>query len=122
MAYDEKLEARIDAALAKLRNVTPKKMFGGVAYMKDGKMFVGIIKNDLMVRVGPEQHAQALKRPGARPMDFAGRPMKGYVYVSPAAIRTAAALKGWIARALEYVETIEARPARKRAPRPRGWR
>jgi TfoX/Sxy family transcriptional regulator of competence genes len=61
--------------------VTEKKMFGGIAFLLDGAMFCGVSGGDLMVRVGAEAHEAALARPHARPMDFTGRPMKGYVFV-----------------------------------------
>ena len=84
MAYDEFLAERIQKVLAeKSIPYDPKKMFGGLAFMINGKMSVGIIKNELMARVGPEFHSEALKKDGARPMDFTGRPMKGYIYISP---------------------------------------
>ena len=62
-------------------------MFGGLAYLSNGKMFAGILKQNLVVRVGPEASDQALKVPHARPMDFTGRPMKGYIYVSPDGVK-----------------------------------
>lgn len=79
MAYDEKLAERIRESLADKRGVIEKKMFGGVAFMLKDKMFVGIIKDDLMVRVLLEREAEALEKPHARPMDFAKRPMKGFI-------------------------------------------
>ncbi len=83
MAYDEGLAERIREGLAEQRDVTEKKMFGGVAFMLRGSMFVGIVKEDLMVRVGAEAHEDALREPHARTMDFTGKPMRGYVYVAP---------------------------------------
>jgi len=59
-------------------------MFGGLAFLLDGRMFCGIVKNDLMVRVGPEKYEKALGMAHARPMNFTGRPMTGYVFVGPA--------------------------------------
>ncbi|MCU1252339.1 MAG: methyltransferase [Edaphobacter sp.] len=77
MAYDLLLQGRIQRAVADREDVSEKKMFGGVAFLLDGKMFCGIVKDDLMVRVGPERHVKALSEPHVRPMDFSGRPMKG---------------------------------------------
>jgi len=73
MAYDEGLAERIRALLEDERGVTEKKMFGGVAFLLDGKMFVGIVKHDLMVRVGPDRYQESLRRRHARPMDFTSR-------------------------------------------------
>jgi TfoX/Sxy family transcriptional regulator of competence genes len=119
MTCDAKLAERISAALAREKNIIPQKMFGGVAFMRDGKMFCGIVKDELMVRVGPEQYQAALRRPGARPMDFTGRPMMGFVFVAPSGLKTSAALKAWIHRGLDYIATIKAKPRRKRRRPPR---
>ena len=83
MAYDEKLAARIRKLIAGDERMTERKMFGGIAFMLNGNMFCGVIKDDLMVRVGPDAHEDALAKSYARPMDFANRPMKGMIYVSP---------------------------------------
>jgi len=84
MAYDEAFVDRIRRVLGPRPDVTERKMFGGIAFLLDGKMFCGTSKDDLMVRVGPDNHDDALRRPHARPMDFTGRPMKGYVFVESA--------------------------------------
>jgi hypothetical protein len=118
MAYDESLAQRIREALGARRGVIEKKMFGGIAFMLDDKMACGVIKDDLMVRVGPEAHAASLSKPHVRPMDFAGRPMKGYVYVGPAGSRTVSAVKAWVERGAAHVATLPdkpKRPARKKA-------
>ena len=77
MAYDEKLAARVRGALAGRGGVEEKKMFGGLTFMLRGKMCCGVLKGDLVLRVGPDRAAGALKSPHARPFDFTGRPMKG---------------------------------------------
>ncbi len=104
MAYDEKLEGRIRATLAMRKDVEAKKMFGGITFMVAGRMACGIIKDDLMIRVDPARAEVLLRKPGARPMDFAKRPMAGFLYVAPAAVKTAAALKGWVGESLAYAE------------------
>lgn len=117
MPYDERLADRIRRVLADAPGVSEKKMFGGVAFLKGGKMFCGIATGDLMVRVGPEKHEEALARPHVRPMDFTGRPMKGYVFVAPAGYRTDAQLARWIRRGTDFVATLvegERPPARRR--------
>jgi TfoX/Sxy family transcriptional regulator of competence genes len=114
VAYDEALAARIRQALRPRVAFTEKEMFGGLAFLLDGKMFCGIVKDDLMVRVGPERYAEALAKPHARPMDFTGRPMKGYVFVAAAGCRTGRAVAAWVDRALAF-----ARPTRA-GRRPRG--
>jgi TfoX/Sxy family transcriptional regulator of competence genes len=117
MAYDEMLQERIRRTVGGRMGVTEKKMFGGVAFLLDGKMFCGIVKDDLMVRVGPERHEQALSKPHVRPMDFSGRPMKGYVYVGPAGSKTDRMVQEWVERGLEFVATVQKgkKPGRKKA-------
>jgi TfoX/Sxy family transcriptional regulator of competence genes len=119
MAYDERLVERLREVLAKRRGVTEKKMFGGVALLLDGKMFVGVNDGDLMVRVGPDAYERALARPHARPMDFTGRPLTGYVYVGAAGHR-GAGLGRWAHQAADFVATVPAAKKKKRTtPRPR---
>jgi TfoX/Sxy family transcriptional regulator of competence genes len=83
-----------------------KKMFGGLAYLSNGKMFAGILKDELVVRVGPDGNDVALKEPHTRPMDFTGRPMKGYVYVSPDGMKTPAQLRKWLVRGLTFAGSL----------------
>ena len=103
MAYNEALARRIRSALAARDNITEKKMFGGLAFLLDGKMFCGIVKEDLMVRVGSDRYEEALAKPHARPMDFTGRPMSGYVFVDPAGCRTERAVAAWIEQGANFV-------------------
>ena len=109
MAYDERLANRLRRLLAPQGGVSERKMFGGLAFLVDGHMCVGIVGEDLMVRVGPDQHAQALAAPHARPMDFTGRPSKGMVYVAPAGCARDPALKKWVALAEAFVRSLPAR-------------
>jgi TfoX/Sxy family transcriptional regulator of competence genes len=113
MAYDEELAARIRKALSRKKGITEKEMFGGIAFMLDTKMFVGVIKDDLMVRVGKEGHASAVKERHVRPMDFTGRPMVGYVYVSVAGLKDDDALKKWIRIAADHVATLPEKKPKK---------
>ena len=89
-------------------------MFGGLAFLRDGRMFCGIANDELMVRVGPDRYEQALGKPHVRPMDFTGRPMTGYVYVAPAGRRTDAALRAWVNLSASFVGTLPPRGQRKR--------
>jgi TfoX/Sxy family transcriptional regulator of competence genes len=114
MSYSEPLAARIRQVLAGVSGVTEKKMFGGLAFLRDGSMFCGITQEDLMVRVGPDLHEQALAEPHVRPMDFTGRPMKGYVYVDPEGYRSNRQLEKWVRRGADFVATL---PAKKPAAR-----
>jgi TfoX/Sxy family transcriptional regulator of competence genes len=118
MAYDEKLAARIRRALPPTPAITERKMFGGLAFLLDGKMFIGVT-HDLMVRVGPTAYEAALARPHVRPMDFTGRPLTGYVYVGPPGTRTDRAVAAWVADAIAFVRDLPAKKKPKRKPRPK---
>jgi TfoX/Sxy family transcriptional regulator of competence genes len=114
MAYDEKLADRVRELLEPRRDISERKMFGGVAFMVNGNMFVGVSDNDLMVRVGPDAHEASLARPHARPMDFTGRPMNGYVFVGPGGYRTRKALESWVERGLRFAATLPKKPKKTR--------
>jgi TfoX/Sxy family transcriptional regulator of competence genes len=113
MAFDERLAQRVRTSLGSRANITEKHMFGGLAFMLDGKMFCGILGEDLMVRVGPETYNQCLALPHVRPMDFTGKPMTGYVFVAPPGRRTGKALQRWIERGLEFAGSLNRAPDRK---------
>jgi TfoX/Sxy family transcriptional regulator of competence genes len=124
MAYDESLAARVRSILDGRTGVEERKMFGGLAFLLDGRMFCGIVKEELMVRVGSERYAEALVLPHARPMDFTGRPMTGMVYVASAGLR-GPALDRWVVRGIEGLATTPAarpRSRREAAPGKRGRR
>lgn len=106
MAYDESVAQRVRSAIQGRDGVSERKMFGGLCLMLNGNMFAGIINDELMLRVGPANSDELLARPGARPMDFTGRPMKGYLYVAASAFATPADLKDWLGHALSFVEAL----------------
>jgi len=106
MAYDEKLAGRIRRLLARRGSITERKMFGGLAFLADGRMCCGVLGEDLVVRVAREHYAAALARPHVRPMDFTGRPLAGFLFVAPAGVRTAAALARWVEGALDYAAAL----------------
>lgn len=112
MAYDEKLADRIRTALRGRPSVAEKRMFGGLAFLLDGKMFCGIVGTDLMVRVGPDAHQAALRKPHARPMDFTGRPMKGYVFVAAAGVKSKPQVARWVEAGRDFVSHLDAKPRR----------
>jgi len=102
MAYDLNLAKRIIENLQGVSAVDEKKMFGGVAYLIHGNMAVGVHGNDLMVRVGPENHTEAMKRPHTRVFDMTGRPMSGWVVVDAAGLTDPQVLADWIAQGVAY--------------------
>lgn len=106
MAYDEKLAQRVRSLIVKHKGMSEKKMFGGIAFLLFGKMCCGVLKDDLVVRIGFEDYERALNKPHVRPMDFTGQPMKGYVYVGPEAIRTARSLQAWLDKSIGFVTSL----------------
>jgi TfoX/Sxy family transcriptional regulator of competence genes len=114
MAYDEALADRIRRAVGPRPDVIEKKMFGGLAFLLGGKMFCGIVKKDLMVRIGPERYEAALAEAHVRPMDFTGRPMAGYVYVAASGAKTEKAIRRWVELAAAFVTTLEGGAKKKR--------
>ena len=115
MAYNDALADRIRRAVRPRPDVIEKKMFGGLAFLLGGKMFCGIVKDDLMVRVGPERYEAALAEPHVRPMDFTGRPMEGYVYVAASGAKTEKAIHKWVEQGAAFVATLEGGAKKQRA-------
>ena len=105
MAYDQDLAARVRSALSGHAGIAERKMFGGLCFLLNGNMLCGVERDRLMFRVGKDQEAKALAKPGASPMDFTGRPLGGMVYVDPDACK-GRALKGWIALAERFVGAL----------------
>ncbi len=110
MAYDEGLAARIRGVLGGRRGITERKMFGGLAFMVRGHMFVGVNEGTLMARVGPADYERALKAPGARVMDFTGKPLRGYVYVDSVALKSPTALARWVEQCAEFAASLPPKP------------
>ena len=106
MAYDEKFATRIRKALGKRKGLVAKQMFGGIAFLLNGNMCVGIHKDELIVRLEPDETGAMLARPHTRIFDLTGRPMKGWILVAPKGIATAAQLAKWIAIAVAYARTL----------------
>ena len=114
MAYDEKLAERVRALLTARKRVTEKRMFGGLAFLLGGRMCCGVLNDELVVRVGPARYNEALVRPHARPMDFTGKPLTGFVYVAPAGFRTRPALEKWVGLGLEFASTLHAKKTKNK--------
>jgi hypothetical protein len=106
MAYDPGLAQRVREMLGERPGLTERAMFGGLAFLLDGRMFVGILGPTLMARVGPERHADALAVPNVREMDFTGRPMKGYVFIDPPRLAEDRDLQAWVSWCAGYVATL----------------
>ena len=106
MPYDEKLADRIRQVLPKQKAISERKMFGGIAFMLGGNMCCGVAKDLLMARIGPEGYERALREPYVQPMDFTGRPLRGFVYVSPAGYQTDESLESWVGRAVRFASSL----------------
>ena len=114
MAYDSALADRVtDMLTARRVSFATKAMMGGLCFMVDNKMCVGVEKDRLMVRLDPAVEAEAMKQPGCKPMDFTGRPMKGYVFVHPEGYETDTQLRHWLDLALAF--NPRAKASKKRA-------
>ena len=106
MAYDEGLAERVRGVLEDRGGVSERRMFGGLAFLIRGHMTVGIVKDELMVRVGPEMYARSVREPHARAMDFTGHPMKGFVFVSPPGLESDTALERWVETGVAYAASL----------------
>jgi hypothetical protein len=109
MAVDEELAARVRERVSGHAGWSEMRMFGGLAFLVEGNMAVGVLGSDLMVRVGPEGDADALSRPGARPFAMTGRPMAGWVLVSPDGYGSEPDLAAWIDEGLAFAGSLPPR-------------
>lgn len=102
MAYNENLANRIRQRLVKLPNISEKEMMGGLTFMFNDKMCVGIIKDELMCRIDPTLHEESVEKIGCRTMDFTKRPMKGYVMIDENGMKSQDDFDYWINLALDF--------------------
>jgi TfoX/Sxy family transcriptional regulator of competence genes len=107
----------VRAALAGVDQVTELRMFGGIGFMLKGNLIAGTSQRGLLLRVGKDLEAEALARPGVRPMEMRGRRMVGYVYVDPSGLDEAA-IRAWLHLAVPYVQTLPAKAKKARKARP----
>jgi TfoX/Sxy family transcriptional regulator of competence genes len=115
MAYNEKLADNVRELIALThKNVEEKAMFGGLCFMVNDKMCVGVEKERLMVRLNPEVYDEVMEKEGCTPMDFTGKIMKGYVFVDIAALSTKKKLNYWIQLALDYNKIAKASKKKKK--------
>ena len=109
MAYNGQLADRVRNVLVRYEGLIEQKMFGGLCFMLRGNMCCGIVKDDMMVRVGPDQYERLLAEPYARPMDFTGRSLKGLVYVGPGGYENDEALGKWVERGVLFALSLQAK-------------
>ena len=106
MAYDLELAKRIRATMAGLRSLEEKKMFGGVGFLLNGNMACGVNKDDMIVRVEPQMHAELLTHAHTRPFDMTGKPMKGWLVVEPDGCKTDQQLSAWVKKAVDFALSL----------------
>jgi len=109
MAYDEELAGRVRGLLPKRKAIAEKKMFGGVAFLLNGNMCVGLHGEELIVRLNPEETEQALAKPHTRIFDMTGRPMKGWILVKSAGVASEDALAKWVSVGVSYAASLPAK-------------
>jgi hypothetical protein len=109
MPFSEELAERIRQGLARRKGIEEKKMFGGVGFLLNGNLLVGVWKESLIVRLGPEEGEEALKEPHVSEFDITGRAMKGWVLVAPEGVGADDELSGWVQRAVQFVGKLPAK-------------
>jgi TfoX/Sxy family transcriptional regulator of competence genes len=114
MAYDEKLANRVREQLVNLPVIEEKEMMGGLTFMVNDKMCIGIIQDEMMCRIDPDLHDTVIEMTGCRTMDFTGRPMKGWVMIDSSGMRTPKEFEYWINLALEFNSKAKSSRSRKK--------
>jgi TfoX/Sxy family transcriptional regulator of competence genes len=109
MAFDENLAARIRSALGRKKGVEEKKMFGGLGFLLNGNMLVGVWKNSMIVRLGSDEGEAALLEPHVGEFDITGKPMKGWVMVAAEGVADEIDVKEWVQRAVKFVGKLTAK-------------
>ena len=115
MGYDNNLAERVRKVLTGHPGMEERRMFGGLAFMLRGKMCCGVVGNDVVIRVGPDEYEAALSESNTREMDFTGRPLKGFVYVNAEGVASDKNLRDWVTRAVRFAASL---PAKKPAKGP----
>ena len=109
MAYDQALALRVRSHLTGTPLLVEKKMFGGIGFLVQGNMACGVHGDNLIVRVDPQDYAEALSQPHVRVFDMTGKAMKGWIFVQPEGLRTEAELAGWVKVGLDYAASLPAK-------------
>ena len=109
MAFNEALAERIRRHLARRKSVAERQMFGGIGFLLNGNLLVGVRNDSLIVRLDPAESDAALNEPHVRAFDVGGRPMKGWLLVAPAGVEADDQLRAWVARSAEFVSKLPAK-------------
>ena len=115
MPYSDKLADRIRERISHLPKIEEKEMMGGLSFMVNGKMCVGVIGEEMICRIDQDQYEQALEQNGIRPMDFTGRPMKGWIFVEHEGMKSKKTFDNWVEMALEFNKKAKASPKNKKS-------
>src|SRR5688500_12014277 len=113
MPYDEELAERVREIVNEKAKPTEINMFGGIAFMVSGHMCVGVLKENVVLRLGGDEAEVALEDPHVRPMDFTGKPMRNFLYLEAGATASESDLRAWIDKAWAFVATLP--PKKKRS-------
>ena len=115
MAYNEKLADRVREMIAETEvNIEDKKMFGGLCFMVNDKMCIGVEQERLMIRLDPARYDEAMEKDGCKPMDFTGKIMKGFVFVDADVLTTNKRLSYWVNLALQYNKIAKSSKKKKK--------
>src|SRR5215813_7200011 len=106
MAYDETIASRVRRILSPIAGFSEKRMFGGLCFLVHGNMCCGVLKDQLVLRVEPDRADELLSRPDTRPMDFTGRPMKGFLFIEAEGLDTDERLEDWVSMAVSFVQRL----------------
>lgn len=120
MSFDNKLADRIRKTLEGIHGVSERKMFGGLCFLLGGHMCCGIVGRQLVARVAPDGYDRVLGRPYVQPMDFTGKPLRGFVYVMPDGLKAPRALNNWVGEGVRYARSLPKKGTargKKRGPR-----
>src|SRR5215470_6055664 len=109
MAFDEVLAERIRTALVRKKSIEEKKLFGCICFFFNGNALVGVWKDRLIARLGPDEGEAARREPHVRAFDITGRPMRNWVTVEPEGVEDDDQLTGWIDLALKFVKALPAK-------------
>ena len=109
MTYDKTLAQRMLVVLDLQPGLVIKNMFGGVAFMLQGNLACGVLKDEMIVRVGPQRHQQALSQPYTRPFDFSGHPMNGWIMVTPEGCKSDDEIQAWVQQGIDFALSLPAK-------------
>ena len=106
MPFDDKLAIRVRKILEKIEGLSEKKMFGGICFLVNGNMALGLVNNDLMIRVKPDDSEKLLSLPHVRKMDFTGRPLKGFLYIGAKGTESDKDLRKWVMKSIDFALSL----------------